>query len=65
MKAIVILFVLCVLSAVPMGTESAQQEAGSAQEDSAAAVDPQERLEEFVPSEKISADSAISFPTDI
>lgn len=57
MKAVVILLVLCILFAAPMGSESAQQEA-----------DPdetQERLEEFVPSEEISADSAISFPTDI
>ena len=66
MKAIVILLALCLLFAAPMGTESAQQESGSQGEESAApAVDPQDRLEEFVPSEEISADSAISFPTDI
>jgi len=66
MKAIVILLLLCVLFAAPMGTESAQQESDSQPEESAAvAADPQERLEEFVPSEQISADSAIAFPTDI
>ena len=66
MKAIVILLVLCVLFAAPMGTESAQQESDPRQEETGApAADPQEQLEEFVPSEKISADRAISFPTDI
>lgn len=64
MKAIVILLMLCVLFAAPMGTESAQQESDSPRKESAA-VDPQDRLEEFVPSEEISADSAIAFPTDI
>ena len=66
MKAIVILLALCILFAAPMGTETAQQESGSSDEEAgAAAVDAQERLEEFVPSEEISADRAISFPTDI
>ena len=66
MKAIVILLVLCILFAAPMGTESGQQESESQQTDvGAAAEDPEEQLEEFVPSEKISADRAISFPTDI
>ena len=66
MKAIVILLALCILFAAPMGTESAQQESASQGGESAApAVDPQDRLEEFVPSEEISADLAISFPTDI
>jgi hypothetical protein len=57
MKAVAIALALCILFAAPMGTESGQQEADPA--------DPQERLEEFVPSEEISADSAVSFPTDI
>ena len=66
MKATVILLVLCILFAAPMGTESGQQESESQQTDAgAAAEDPEEQLEEFVPSEKISADRAISFPTDI
>ena len=66
MKAIVILLVLCILFAAPMGTESGQQESDSRQGDTGAAPeDAQEQLEEFVPSEKISADRAISFPTDI
>ena len=57
MKRSTYLLALCVLFAAPVGTESAQQQSET--------VDPQERLEEFVPSEEISADSAISFPTDI
>jgi hypothetical protein len=66
MKAIAILLVLGILFAVPMGTESAQQESDARQEKTATEdEDPQQQLEEFVPSEEISADRAISFPTDI
>jgi hypothetical protein len=66
LKALVILTLLCVLFAAPMGSESAQQESESSRQEGATeSVDPQEQLEELVPSEEISADHAISFPTDI
>ena len=68
MKVVVILLMVGMVFAAPMGSSgSAQQQAsGSAPEETAAsAEDPQEQLEEFVPTEEISADRAISFPTDI
>jgi hypothetical protein len=66
MKTIVILLVLSILFAAPVGTESGQQESDSRQAGTGvASEDAQEQLEEFVPSEEISADRAISFPTDI
>jgi hypothetical protein len=66
MKVCVILVVLCILFAAPMGTESGQQESSSGQAATGTTTaGPPEQLEEFVPSEKISADRAISFPTDI
>ena len=66
MKAIVILLLMSILFAVPVGTGSAGQGAEADREqEGGSSSPPEERLEEFVPSEEISADRAISFPTDI
>jgi hypothetical protein len=64
MRASAILLLLCVLFSVPVGTGSAEQATDTASQEAAGA-SAEEQLEEFVPSEEISADRAISFPTDI
>jgi hypothetical protein len=67
MKILVTLLLLLVLFAAPTGIDGSQQEAPEPGGESSpgATAAPEEQLEEFVPSEEISADKAISFPTDI
>jgi hypothetical protein len=50
---------------VPFATPLAPEPETAARERTAAQAEEDEALEEFVPSEKIPADSAISFPVDI
>ena len=63
----VLLFVVMLL-AIPSGpgTPAQQEPAGTSPTgESGAATPGEEELEEFIPTEKVSADSAISFPVDI
>ncbi len=62
MKVVVSLLLIALLFAIPTGT-------GAEEPQSQAAGDPEEQQpdapEEFIPSEDLPADSAISFPVDI
>ena len=66
MRVLSILLFLTLLVATPavppVARESAQATEGATEEE---AVDTEEILEEFVPTEELPADSAISFPVDI
>ena len=66
-KVLSILLFLALLLATPAGPGAAQTPAPPATEESEAATtaSEEEALEEFIPSEEVSADSAISFPVDI
>jgi hypothetical protein len=57
MRALAVCLLLLLLSVSPAGTGAAQEPPPD--EETA------EELEEFVPSEEIRADSAVSFPVDI
>ena len=57
MRAIAVCLLLLLLSVSPVGTGAAQEPPPAAE--------TTEELEEFVPSEEIRADSAVSFPVDI
>lgn len=60
MRILLLSTALLVLSATPAGTGALpEQTATSAQENA------KKELEEFIPSEEIRADSAVSFPADI
>ena len=69
MKVLSMLLFLALLLATPAGPDAAQTPEQPAAEESeaatAAAAAEEEALKEFVPSEEVSADSAISFPVDI
>ena len=66
-KTLSVLLFLALLLATPAGPGAAQTpEKPAAEENEAArAAAEEEALREFVPSEKVPADSAISFPVDI
>ena len=66
-KILSVLLFLALLLATPAGPGAAQTpEAPAAGEsEAAAAASEEEALKEFVPSEEVSADSAISFPVNI
>ncbi len=63
MRIVVVLLLLAVLFATPVGTDRARAQAGISA--GAEQSEQEEELDEFVPSEEISADRAISFPVDI
>jgi hypothetical protein len=63
MKILTALLFVVVLTATPAGPRPPDPEEPAPQEDPTAAI--QEELEEFVPTEEVPADSAISFPVDI
>jgi hypothetical protein len=70
MKLLSVLLFLVLLLATPVGPGAAQappttpeSESGEVAEE--AELSEEEALEEFVPSEEVPADSAISFPVDI
>ena len=60
MRSLLLFTALLVLSASPAGTDTP-----SPQTDASAQAAAEQELEEFVPSETIGADSAVSFPVDI
>ncbi|HXV77160.1 MAG TPA: hypothetical protein VD788_12655 [Candidatus Polarisedimenticolaceae bacterium] len=62
MRGPLVLLLLVLLSTTPQGLRSAAS-ADAPEPSAAPATD--ESLEEFVPSEEISADNAVSFPVDI
>jgi hypothetical protein len=66
-KILSMLLFLTLLLASPAGPGAAQapEEPATEESEAARAAAEQEALEEFVPSEKVPADSAISFPVDI
>ena len=59
MKAPAALLFVCLLASTPAGPQT------PATEEESTALPQEEELEEFIPSEKVPADSAISFPVDI
>ena len=62
MRWLVVIIVALVLVVVPTAS-SPPQDGGSAA--SGASGETAKELEEFIPTEKITADSAVSFPVDI
>ena len=66
-KTLSVLLFLALLLATPAGPGAAQTPEQPAAEESEAAraAAEEEALREFIPSEKVPADSAISFPVDI
>ena len=58
MRILVVLALVGFLSAVPVGTEAPEGEPPGTEESEKA-------LEEFIPSEKVSAEGAVAFPVDI
>ena len=60
MRSLLLCTALLVLSATPAGTGALPEQAAVSAQETAG-----EELEEFVPSEEIRADSAVSFPVDI
>jgi len=58
-----VLVAVLLLSAAPVGTEPAPGGSAAMRDPSGGVTE--EELEEFVPSEQISADRAIAFPVDI
>jgi len=65
MRSMIVLLVFSVVFASPAGTESAGERPGPARGPTPGGAVVEEELEEFIPSEEISADQAISFPVDI
>lgn len=63
MRVAAVLLAVLLLSAAPVGTEPAPAGQAAAQTPPGAAYE--EELEEFVPSEEVSAERAIAFPVDI
>ena len=55
MRILVVLTLVVFLSAVPVGTEAPEGDPPGTEE----------ALEEFIPSEKVSAEGALAFPVDI
>jgi len=56
MKRLIVLILVFGLSVATVGTEPPAEESSESE---------QEALEEFIPSEEVSADSAVAFPVDI
>jgi hypothetical protein len=65
MRSLIVLLVFSVVFASPAGTGPAGDRPDSARGPTPGGAVVEERLEEFIPSEEISADRAISFPVDI
>ena len=66
-KILSMLLFLALLLATPAGPGAAQtpEQPAAGESEAATTASEEEALEEFVPSEKVPADSAISFPVDI
>ena len=64
MRSVLIVLVLTLIT-TPNAPHSADGAAAQGQEAASESPAIEEELEEFVPSEEISADKAISFPVDI
>jgi hypothetical protein len=65
MKSLLLLLLLLLLATTPHGPRSAEGAQAQAPQPDPTGHTVDEDLEEFVPSEEISADKAISFPVDI
>ena len=70
MRSLVVVILALVLLTVPIASSSPQEGATGSEDDSREEVAgseqaPTEALEEFVPSEGITAGSSVSFPVDI
>jgi len=59
MKATAAFLCICLLASTPAGPQT------RATEDEPTGLPQEEELEEFIPTEEVPADSAISFPVDI